>query len=613
MHGTTVHTVENLLYFTLLELIVIVGAARLFGWLARAMGQPRVVGEVIAGLVLGPSLFAALAPEAFAYVFKSTDNLTVSIISQLGLILLMLQIGMEFEFGVLKERGSRTATTFISVAGILAPFVLGISIGYVSAPVLVPGAAPLGYILFCGVALSITAMPVLGRIMMEFDLTRTRVGTITISAAAVNDVVGWTLLAIVSAVVAGELSLAATSVRLLALAAYVAIAFFVLRPLMHRLLDRTAKAAEPLTLNGLALVLVCVGVLIISRSVARPLSAITATIKRVAEGAESVEVPHTNRADEIGALASAIQVFQEAMDRNRNLNAQVLRDSKAREERAQHLEASVEAFQGAIVDVLRAVNDNASAMRATAESISNAASDANGRAVAAAGATEQASSNVYAVASAAEELSISVEEIGRQVRQSAGVVEQAGLRTERSIAEIESLAAATQRIDGVLNLIQTIAEQTNLLALNATIEAARAGEAGRGFAVVASEVKSLASQTAKATEEISAQIAGIQGSTKNAVDSIATIATTMDEINRVTSAIATTVEEQTTVTREIARNASLAADGTGTVASNVTEVTGAISEANRSAEDVLGSTQELTGAAKRLQTSVDSFLAEVAA
>jgi len=141
--------------------------------------------------------------------------------------------------------------------------------------------------------------------------------------------------------------------------------------------------------------------------------------------------------------------------------------------------------------VLRAVNDNASAMRDTAQSITKAASDANGRGVAAAGATEQASSNVYAVASAAEELSTSVEEIGRQVRQSAGVVEQAGLRTERSIAEIESLAAATQRIDGVLNLIQTIAEQTNLLALNATIEAARAGDAGRGFAVVAHEVKAL--------------------------------------------------------------------------------------------------------------------------
>jgi Kef-type K+ transport system membrane component KefB len=256
MHGTTVHTVENLLYFTLLQLIVIIGAARLFGRLARAVGQPRVVGEVVGGLALGPSFFAALAPEAFAYVFKSTDGLAVSIISQLGLILLMLQVGMEFEFGVLKERRNRTAMTFISIAGILAPFLLGISIGYLSAPVLAGNIAPLGYILFCGVALSITAMPVLARIMLEFDLTRTLVGTITISAAAVNDVVGWTLLAIVSAAVAGELSLAGTSVRIVALMAYVLFAFLVLRPLLRRLLDRASTPAEPLTGNGLALVLI---------------------------------------------------------------------------------------------------------------------------------------------------------------------------------------------------------------------------------------------------------------------------------------------------------------------------------------------------------------------
>lgn len=262
-------------------------------------------------------------------------------------------------------------------------------------------------------------------------------------------------------------------------------------------------------LGGLALVLVGAGVFIIARSVARPLSAITTTIKRVAEGAEGIEVPHTGRADEIGALARAIRIFQEAMDRNRNLNSQVLLDSKTREERARHIEASVEAFRRAIGGILSAVNDNASAMRDTAQSITKVASDASGRATAAAQATEQASSNVFAVASAAEELSTSIEEIGRQVRQSAGVVEQAGQRTEKSVAEIESLAAATQRIDGVLNLIQAIAEQTNLLALNATIEAARAGEAGRGFAVVAHEVKTLAGQTAKATSEIGQNISMI--------------------------------------------------------------------------------------------------------
>jgi len=255
MQNSTVHAVETLLFFTLLELIVIVGVARLFGWMARRVGQPRVIGEIVAGLVLGPSLFGALAPDAFNYVFKSTDAVTVSIISQLGLIFLMLQVGMEFEFGVLRERRSRTAAAFVSVAGILAPFVLGAIIGYVSAPILAPRSAAIGYILFCGVALSITAMPVLGRIMIELDLTRTWVGTITISAAAFNDVVGWLLLAVVSAAVAGDLSLGGTSVRVAALAAYVAFAFLVLRPLLRRLLDRTSTAAEPLTLNGLALVL----------------------------------------------------------------------------------------------------------------------------------------------------------------------------------------------------------------------------------------------------------------------------------------------------------------------------------------------------------------------
>src|SRR6202011_79436 len=163
-------------------------------------------------------------------------------------------------------------------------------------------------------------------------------------------------------------------------------------------------------LGGLALVVVGIGVLIISRSVARPLAIITATIKRVAEGAENVEVPHTDRADEIGALARAIRVFQQAMDGNRNLNSQALLDSRTRDERTKHIETSVETFRGAIGSVLRAVTDNASAMRDTAQSITKVASDASGRAVAASGATAQASSNVNAVASAAEELSASVEE-----------------------------------------------------------------------------------------------------------------------------------------------------------------------------------------------------------
>ena len=366
-------------------------------------------------------------------------------------------------------------------------------------------------------------------------------------------------------------------------------------------------------LGGLALLVVGIGVLIISRSVARPLAVITATIKRVAEGAENVEVPHTDRADEIGALARAIRVFQEAMDGNRNLNSQALQDSRAREERAKHIETSVETFRGAIGSVLRAVTDNASAMRDTAQSITKVASDASGRAVAASSATAQASSNVNAVASAAEELSASVEEIGRQVRQSSGMVEQAGLRTEKSITEIESLAAATQRIDGVLALIQTIAEQTNLLALNATIEAARAGEAGRGFAVVAHEVKALAEQTAKATSEIGQNVGMIQTSTRNAVDAVREIGNAVRNINEVTSNIAGAVGQQDAATREISENAQLAAQGNETLVANIGSLSDAIGETNKTATSVLAASSALTSTAETLSREVDKFFSNLRA
>ncbi|MET0677786.1 MAG: HAMP domain-containing methyl-accepting chemotaxis protein [Bradyrhizobium sp.] len=360
-------------------------------------------------------------------------------------------------------------------------------------------------------------------------------------------------------------------------------------------------------LGILALAVVVIGVLIIARSIARPLSVITSTIKQVADGAEGVEVPHTGRTDEIGALARAIKIFQDAMDRNRNLNSQVLEDSKERDQRTRHIEQSVDAFREAISGVVRAVTDNATAMRDTAQTIASVSSDASGRAVAASDATEQASSNVSAVASAAEELSTSVEEIGRQVRQSAGAVEQAGQRTEKSVAEIEGLAAATQRIDGVLNLIQAIAEQTNLLALNATIEAARAGDAGRGFAVVAHEVKALAEQTAKATAEIGQNVGLIQNSTKTSVEAVREIGNAVRDINEVTAIIASAIEQQDSATREISSNAQLAAQGNGTLVVNINSLSEAIGTTNTAAASVLTASSELTATADTLSREVEAF------
>jgi methyl-accepting chemotaxis protein len=360
-------------------------------------------------------------------------------------------------------------------------------------------------------------------------------------------------------------------------------------------------------LGGLALFLVVVGVVIIARSIARPLSVITATIKHVAEGAEHVEVPHTGRGDEIGALARAIRIFQEAMERNRNLTSQVSGESAARQERSRHIEASVEEFKQAIGAVLHALTDNASAMRNTAQTINRVTSDANERAVAASGATSQASGNVSAVAGAAEELSASVQEIGRQVRHSADAVEQTGQRTEKSISEIESLAAATQRIDGVLTLIQAIAEQTNLLALNATIEAARAGDAGRGFAVVAHEVKALAGQTAKATEEIGQNVGLIQSSTRNAVDAVREIGGAVREINDITSNIAGAVGQQDAATREISANAQSAAQGNETLVRNINSLREAIGETNTAAASVLATSDGLATTAETLSREVEKF------
>ena len=364
-------------------------------------------------------------------------------------------------------------------------------------------------------------------------------------------------------------------------------------------------------LAAAAFVLVGLGVLMIWRAIARPLSAITATTERVAGGDFDLAVPHSDRRDEVGALARAIEVFKAAMRRNQELNRKVVDEAAERDARARHVETTVDSFRGSVDQVLKSLAENSSSMRDVAQAISGTATHASGQAGTAAGASQQAAANVAAVAGAAEELAAALAETGRQVTQASNVVKDADAKTGRSIAEIDGLATASERIGQVITLIQAIAEQTNLLALNATIEAARAGDAGRGFAVVAQEVKTLAGQTAKATSEIAEQIAAIQGSTKGAVEAVREIGTAMRGINEVTSAIASAVEEQGVATREISQNAQMAAQVNETLATNISSVNRAIGETKDSSGMVLSASEQLAGEADHLARAMKKFFEDL--
>jgi K+:H+ antiporter len=254
----SVYNIEHVLFFTLVQIAIIIVTARLGGYLARRMGQPRVVGEIVAGLVLGPSLFGMLAPETFHLVFQSTDAMPISIMSQIGLIMLMFQIGLQFDFSHLRARENRYAVSLVSVIGILAPFGLGFGFGQLSARSLAPGIPTLYYSLFMATAFSITAVPVLGRIMMEYDLTRTRIGAIAISAAAVNDVAGWTLLAFSSAAVSAHFSLNGMLTQVAWLLFYVIVCWFVVREVLQLIVRRFDFSAQSLPQDLMAIILVIV-------------------------------------------------------------------------------------------------------------------------------------------------------------------------------------------------------------------------------------------------------------------------------------------------------------------------------------------------------------------
>lgn len=259
-HTLPVHAAEELLYFVLLQLAVIVLAGRIGGALALRVRQTAAVGEIIVGILLGPSLLGLLAPSVFGYVFHSASGTPLQILAQLGLILLMFQIGLEFDFGHLREKHNSRAVLWVGVASLAAPFVLGLGFGWISAPQLSPQAPRLASALFVAAAFSITALPILGRILIDFELTRTPLGVIAISAAAINDVVGWLLLALVTTLTLSHFAPLAFALKVTLVLGFGLLWVLGLRPLARRLIRHLQQGGDdlPPSLLGIVLALVFV-------------------------------------------------------------------------------------------------------------------------------------------------------------------------------------------------------------------------------------------------------------------------------------------------------------------------------------------------------------------
>ncbi|MCE1235660.1 MAG: methyl-accepting chemotaxis protein [Hyphomicrobiales bacterium] len=350
-----------------------------------------------------------------------------------------------------------------------------------------------------------------------------------------------------------------------------------------------------------------------SRTISRPILRLAGTMTDMSAGALDAEIPYAGNGDEIGRMAGAVAVFRDAMRERARLQAEERKAMEGRAARQAEVERMISAFDASVQQTLATVDGGLRRMLEMAESLTMLAEDAEGRGGVVVASAEETSETVATVASATEELSASIEEINRQIHSARGVVAEAGGVAISTRDGVRELAGAAERIGEVVGLIHAIAAQTNLLALNATIEAARAGEAGRGFAVVAQEVKNLAQQTAKATEEISNQVGGIQGATGNAVSAIENIVHIMGDIDQVTSTIAATVEEQSSATDEIARNVGAAAEGTRRLGDAFHTVADAVSETNRAALEVNQVSRRLGGDLATLRDDVAAFLRRVAA
>jgi methyl-accepting chemotaxis protein len=364
---------------------------------------------------------------------------------------------------------------------------------------------------------------------------------------------------------------------------------------------------------GAVLLIVPLLGLFIHRLVARPITHMTSAMKRVADGDTEVAVPEQHRRDEIGEMAKAVQVFKLNMMKTDKLVAEQVAEHEIKDRRAAHLESLVQNFEAKATQLVAVLASAAAGLQATAESMSGIAGETSQRIEAVVAVADDASSRVQTVSSAGEALSSSVGEIGKQVHKSATVARQAVDEAMRTDGVVQALASGAQKIGEIVGLISSIAGQTNLLALNATIEAARAGDSGKGFAVVASEVKNLANQTARATEDIGAQINQMQIATKEAVQAIQGITRTIGEISEIATTIAAAVEEQGAATAEITRNVQQTAAGIRDVTTNIEGVNQSAGETGSAATQVLGAASELSRQAGQLSDEVQTFVAEIRA
>lgn len=386
-----------------------------------------------------------------------------------------------------------------------------------------------------------------------------------------------------------------------------------IRANMQNFQDRMMNLVVGAAVIGLAFA-VGLGAWIGTFLLSRPLRRVSGVLQQMAAGNYDIELETRRSRDEVGAIWDATEHFRDALIEGERLKSErAAIDARAEESKRAMLNELAEAFEAQVIGVVRSVSAAAAQLEKHAAAMTAAAEATNYKSLAVSSASDQATNNVHTVASAAEQLSASIREIGQQVTNAAAIASEGAQQAGSTVQVVRGLDESAQRIGEVIRLINDVAAQTNLLALNATIEAARAGEAGKGFAVVAMEVKNLAAQTAKATEEIAAQINAVQAATGDVVRAIEGISETIARIDEISATIASSVEEQGAATGEIARNVQQAAQGTQEVSANISDVTQAAADTGRVASEIVSAASELTDQAERLREEVDRFIARVRA